>query len=80
MRGIDHIILNVNDRDASKRVVDGFRGYFGADRVRETGPAPASEDFGSFGTQWKAPSVFWFVGGTDPDTYAIAKAIAPSHE
>ena len=71
---LDHYPLNVNDRDASKRVVDAFRGHFGSERVRETGPAPASEDFGSFGTQWKAPSVFWFVGGTDPEMYAKAKA------
>ncbi len=63
---LDHYPLNVNDRDASKRVVDAFRGHFGAEQVRETGPAPASEDFGSFGTEWHAPSVFWFVGGTDP--------------
>jgi hippurate hydrolase len=65
--------LNVNDADASARVVDAFRRYFPADRVRQTGPAPASEDFGSFGTEWHVPSVFWFVGGTDPDTYAKAK-------
>jgi hypothetical protein len=30
-------------------------------------------DFRSFGTEWQAPSVFWFVGGTDPDRYANAK-------
>jgi hippurate hydrolase len=71
---LDHYPLNVNDRDASKRVVDAFREHFGADRVRETGPAPASEDFGSFGSEWHSPSVFWFVGGTDPDLYAKAKA------
>src|SRR4051812_19944603 len=71
---LDHYPLNVNDRDASKRVVDAFRAHFGSARVRETGPAPASEDFGSFGSEWHAPSVFWFVGGTDPDIYAKAKA------
>src|SRR5436190_14315234 len=71
---LDHYPLNVNDRDASKRVVGAFRAHFGADRVRETGPAPASEDFGSFGSEWHSPSVFWFVGGTDPDLYAKAKA------
>jgi hippurate hydrolase len=71
---LDHYPLNVNDREASKRLVDAFRGHFGAERVRETGPAPASEDFGSFGTEWHVPSVFWFVGGTDPETYAKAKA------
>jgi hippurate hydrolase len=70
---LDHYPLNVNDRDASRRVVEAFRGYFGAERVRETGAAPASEDFGSFGTEWHVPSAFWFVGGTDPDTYAKAK-------
>lgn len=71
---LDRYPLNVNDREASKRLVDAFRGHFGAERVRETGPAPASEDFGSFGTEWHVPSVFWFVGGTDPETYAKAKA------
>jgi amidohydrolase len=70
---LDSYPLNVNDRDASKRLVDAFRAHFGAERVRETGPAPASEDFGSFGTDWHTPSVFWFVGGTDPDVYAKAK-------
>ncbi|MFZ2077453.1 MAG: amidohydrolase, partial [Xanthobacteraceae bacterium] len=65
--------LNVNDAKASERVVDAFRRHFPAERVQQTGPAPASEDFGSFGTEWHAPSVFWFVGGTDPDTYAKAK-------
>lgn len=70
---LDHYPLNVNDGGASKRVVDAFREHFGADRVRETGPAPASEDFGSFGSQWHVPSVFWFVGGTAPDVYTKAK-------
>jgi hippurate hydrolase len=71
---LDQYPLNVNDPDASRRVVDAFRGHFGAERVRETGPAPASEDFGSFGSQWHVPSVFWFVGGTDPAVYAKAQA------
>jgi amidohydrolase len=70
---LDRYPLNVNDTEASKRVVDAFRRHFPAERVQQTGPAPASEDFGSFGTEWSAPSVFWFVGGTDPTTYAKAK-------
>ena len=71
---LDRYPLNVNDPAATRRVVDAFRSHFGAERVRETGPAPASEDFGSFGSEWKLPSVFWFVGGTDPDFYDNAKA------
>lgn len=70
---LDRYPLNVNDAEATKCVADAFRGYFSAERVRLTGPAPASEDFGSFGTEWDAPSVFWFVGGTDPDVYSKAK-------
>ena len=70
---IDQYPLNVNNQDATKRVADAFRQHFGAERVRMTGPAPASEDFGSFGSEWHVPSVFWFVGGTDPQTYAKTK-------
>jgi hippurate hydrolase len=70
---LDRYPLNVNDKQASERVADAFRTHFSAERVMHTGPAPASEDFGCFGTEWRAPSVYWFVGGTDPDTYAKAK-------
>ena len=71
---LDHYPLNMNDPDASKRVAEAFRKHFGTDRVRETGAAPASEDFGSFGSEWHSPSVFWFVGGTDPELYVKAQA------
>jgi hippurate hydrolase len=71
---LDRYPLAVNDPQATERVADAFRRRFAPDRVRLTGPAPASEDFGSFGAEWHAPSVFWFVGGTDPETYEKAKA------
>ena len=71
---LDRYPLAVNDPVASRRVADAFRKHFPAERVRETGPAPASEDFGSFGAEWQVPSVFWFVGGTDPETYEKAKS------
>jgi len=70
---LDRYPLNVNDAEATRRVVDAFRRHFPPERVRQTGAAPASEDFGSFGTEWHVPSVFWFVGGTDADVYANAK-------
>ena len=70
---LDRYPLVVNDPAASRRVADAFRGHFSTDRVRETGPTSASEDFGSFGAEWGAPSVFWFVGGADPDIYAKAE-------
>jgi metal-dependent amidase/aminoacylase/carboxypeptidase family protein len=70
---LDQYPLNVNDKQASQRVADAFRAHFPPDRVLHTGPAPASEDFGCFGTEWHAPSVYWFVGGTDANTYEKAK-------
>ena len=51
---------------------DGYN--FPEARVEKSLPTSASEDFGCFGAQWKVPSVFWFVGGTDADIYAKALA------
>jgi amidohydrolase len=69
---LDRYALVRNDPEATKAVVKAFRSYFPAERVKETQPTSASEDFGSFGTEWHVPSVFWFVGGTDPEVYAKA--------
>jgi metal-dependent amidase/aminoacylase/carboxypeptidase family protein len=55
---LDRHPLVVNDPAAGRRVANAFRRHFSAERVRETGPAPASKDFGSFGAEWHAPSVF----------------------
>ena len=71
---LDRYSMVTNDAGATARVVEAFRRHFPAERIKETGPTSASEDFGSFGAEWHAPSVFWFVGGTDPGTYAKAKA------
>lgn len=70
---LDRYPLNVNDEAASQRIAEAFRAYFSENRVHHTGPAPASEDFGCFGTEWHAPSVFWFVGGNEPEAYERAK-------
>lgn len=77
---LDRYPLNVNDAAASRRIADAFRAHFSESRVHHTGPAPASEDFGCFGTEWHAPSVFWFVGGNDPDTYDRSKQAGKLNE
>jgi amidohydrolase len=70
----EHYPLTVNDPDQTRHVADALRGYFGNDRVSElAAPVSASEDFGSFGSEWRVPSVFWYIGGTDPDTYHKAQ-------
>ena len=70
----EHYPLTINDPDRTIRVVAALRARFGDDRVSEL-PAPisASEDFGSFGTKWAVPSVFWYVGGTDAEAYHKAE-------
>ena len=70
----EHFALTVNDPRQTAHVADALRAYFGPDRVQELkGPLSVSEDFGSFGREWGVPSVFWYVGGTDPDTYRRAE-------
>lgn len=64
--------LTDNDPEATVRVVAAFRAQFG-ERALEGKPAAASEDFSVFGRSWGVPYVFWFVGGTDPDTYERAR-------
>jgi hippurate hydrolase len=70
---LDRYDLVRNDDQATQQVRDAFQAHFGDDRVVHPGPASASEDFGSFGVEWHVPSVFWFIGGVDPETYAKAE-------
>ncbi|MGH7877313.1 MAG: M20 family metallopeptidase [Candidatus Dormibacteraceae bacterium] len=70
---LDRYDLVRNDDAATERVREAFRARFGDGRVTHSGPASASEDFGSFGVEWHVPSVFWLIGGVDPDTYAKAE-------
>jgi amidohydrolase len=72
-RQIDHYPATVNDPDATRRVADAFTRQFDPGAFKTGGRTSASEDFGNFGAAWQAPSVFWFVGGTDPAAYAKAE-------
>jgi hippurate hydrolase len=70
---LDQYSLVSNDPVATQKVVDAFRQAFPEGSIEQTRPTMASEDFGCFGAQWHAPSVYWFFGGADPETYANAK-------
>jgi hippurate hydrolase len=70
----EHYPLTVNDPDRTARVAAALRRQFGEDRVHDlAAPYSASEDFGSFGTEWGVPSVFWYVGGIDSELYRKAE-------
>jgi hippurate hydrolase len=66
IRALDRYDLVRNDEQATERVRDALRAQFGDERVIHTGPASASEDFGSFGVQWHAPSVSGLSAGSIP--------------
>jgi amidohydrolase len=63
-----------NDERATRAIVAKFERRFGADRVIELpDPISSSEDFSAFGPALAAPSVYWFIGGTDAAAYAAAE-------
>jgi hippurate hydrolase len=70
---LDRYDLVTNDGEATARTGKALREHFGEDRVVAIPPISASEDFGSFGTEWHVPSVFWTIGGTDAELYAKAE-------
>jgi amidohydrolase len=71
--------LTINDDAVTNRVRTAFEAHFG-ERAYETEPAAASEDFSVFGREWSVPYAFWFVGGTDPQTFERALAAKKLNE
>ncbi|MBB3001381.1 hippurate hydrolase [Paraburkholderia tropica] len=71
--------LTVNDDATTARLRSAFEARFGA-RAYETQPAAASEDFSVFGREWGVPYAFWFIGGTDPETFEKAKTAKKINE
>ena len=62
----------ISDPDATDATVSAFHCHFGVDRMLELPPVAASEDVGAFGAALGVPTVFWFVGGIDPEVIAEA--------
>ena len=73
IRSIEHYSLVRNDSKATEKAVESFKSCFPSEELKEVQPTSASEDFGNFGDEANVPSVFWFVGGTDPDEFARAE-------
>lgn len=71
---ISQFPLTVNDEAATLRTMEGIAAFFGPEKVMTVEPASGSEDFGLFGTAWNVPSVFWVIGGTDPELFARAQS------
>jgi amidohydrolase len=66
--------LTINDEDATRKVADALRQRLGTERVGPASPASASEDFTVIPRAWgDVPSVYWIVGGVEPQKYAEAE-------
>jgi hippurate hydrolase len=70
---VESLPPTVNDPDATARVVAAFAAHPATSALLEPPASMGSEDFGHFGEASGAPSVFWFFGGGDPETYARAE-------
>ena len=69
----------VNDPAASKaRRRRVSPAYFSAERVRRDRTGAGERGFRIVRRRVARPSVFWFVGGTDPDLYAQSQGSGPS--
>ncbi|MTD59577.1 amidohydrolase [Amycolatopsis pithecellobii] len=66
--------VTTNDDATTERLTTVFRTHFGADRVIEAPLVTGSEDFSEFGRVAGVPSVFWLVGGLDPEQVLTAIA------
>ncbi len=69
-----------NDAAATRKLVQALMNRFGTEQVQEIPPASASEDFSEFARAWNVPSVYWTVGGTDPQLYAQAEQAGRTNE
>ncbi|MET9671288.1 amidohydrolase [Streptomyces sp. NPDC006475] len=68
-----------NDPAATEDVQAALIAAVGQDRVLTLQqPVPAGEDFGMFGTELQAPSVYWCLGGTDPALFADTDMSSPN--
>jgi amidohydrolase len=67
----DRFPLTSNDPVATDRVRRAFEDFFG-DRSSTLALQTASEDFSDLPAALGAPSTYWGIGGTDPDTWARA--------
>ncbi len=68
----DQFPLTDNDLDATNRVAEAFRAYFG-ERAVALPAQSASEDFSDIPNALGAPYCYWGIGGTDPELYRKAE-------
>jgi hypothetical protein len=71
-RAFDPALAHLSDL-LPESVIDAFHRHFSAKRGARDWSSAGQRGFRIVRHEWHTPSVFWFVGGTDPDRYAKAK-------
>ena len=61
-------------------MTDALRARVGGDRIQQASATAASEDFTVLARAWDVPSVYWLIGGTDPQKYAEAEKAGRANE
>lgn len=62
-----------NAAAATTSTAEAFKMHLGAGNVIEAAPIAASEDVGAYGAALSIPTVYWWLGGTDPQHFADAQ-------
>jgi hippurate hydrolase len=60
---------NYNDPALTERLVAAFNSALGAERVLETAPVMASEDFGYWGLNRNIPTCMFWLGSANPESF-----------
>ena len=66
---INHFSLVANEDKVTQKLVEAFHAHFPIGKVKESKPTKMSDDFGEFNLGSTIPSVYWFIGGTDPAVF-----------
>ncbi len=72
-RPLNSFPIMTNHPEATMQVAAALIERFGSEVVNECGLVNASEDFGEFGVAAGVPSVFWYIGGADPNLLQAAR-------
>jgi len=64
----------INDGASVELLRARFTGAWGTDVVTDAGTVSGNEDVGALATAAGVPLVFWFTGGSDPETFLAAMA------
>jgi hippurate hydrolase len=67
---INHFSLVANEVNATQRLVEALKSHFPVGSVQEAKPTKMSDDIGEFNLGSTIPSVYWFIGSTDPEVHA----------